>query len=234
MRGFFVFCVLLFIKLFSRCLYRYHKEFVGHKPADWARNVRILAVLNHTSLYEPLLIGFAPVRLIWDLAWHGVLPVAEKTMNRPIGQFFRHLVRHVVVVTRQRDQTWDDVLNRVDSKACVMILPEGRMKRRNGLDSNGKQMTVRGGIADILGALDNGRMLMVYSGGLHHIQAPGERVPRIFRTIKVCMEVIDIPAYRRELDPDGDRKAFKPAVVRDLERRRDANCPPNPSETTKV
>ena len=43
-------------------------------------------------------------------------------------------MRHPIVVTRQRDDTWYNVLNSVDSKAIVIILPEGRMKRANGLD----------------------------------------------------------------------------------------------------
>ena len=56
------------------------------------------------------------------------------------------------------------------------------MKRRNGLDSQGQPMTVRGGIADILEAIPSGPMLIAYSGGLHHVQAPGETLPAVFRT----------------------------------------------------
>ncbi len=118
-----------------------------------ADDTRIVAILNHTSLYEPLIAGYASTKLLWRFARHGVLPVAEKTMKRPIGLFFRFLVRHTVTVTRQRDSTWEDVLNRIDNRALVIILPEGRMKRRTGLDSKGREMTVRAGIADILEAL---------------------------------------------------------------------------------
>jgi hypothetical protein len=32
----------------------------------------------------------------------------------------------------------------------VLMAPEGRMKRADGLDAHGQPMTVRGGIADIL------------------------------------------------------------------------------------
>ncbi len=78
----------------------------------------------------------------------------------------------------------------------VMILPEGRMMRRNGLDSNGQPMTVRGGIADILDAIPDGRMLLAYSGGLHHVQAPGDGLPRLFRSIRLNLEAVDIADYR--------------------------------------
>jgi len=224
MRAIFVFIVLVVVKAFSMIFYRFRKEFVAPTPRRWWRGIRVLAVLNHTSLYEPLLIGFAPIPLVWDLARHGVLPIAEKTMKRPIGRFFANIVRHVVVVTRQRDSTWDEVLNHVDAKAVVMILPEGRMKRRNGLDSNGRPMTVRGGIADILQSLPDGKMLVVYSGGLHHVQSPGEKLPRVFKTINARMEQLDIAEYKQQLQGCDDGSSFKHAVIKDLEHRRDIHC----------
>jgi 1-acyl-sn-glycerol-3-phosphate acyltransferase len=146
-------------------------------------------------------------------------------MKRRIGLFFAFLVRHPIVVTRQRDATWEEVLNRVDSEAIVIILPEGRMKRANGLDSSGREMTVRAGIADILEALPDGRMLMVYSGGLHHIQVPGDLLPKPFKTVRVRMEMIDIAAYKNELTRDFPDLDFRKAVVADLTRRRDMYCP---------
>jgi 1-acyl-sn-glycerol-3-phosphate acyltransferase len=223
MRAFFVFSLLWALRLLSRLLYRYRLDWVGEQDPDWYKGIRVLAVLNHTSLYEPLLVGFANSSLLWSLANHGVLPIAEKTMKRPIGRFFNHLVRHVVVITRQRDHTWDEVLNHVDQKAQVIILPEGRMRRRNGLDSTGRPMTVRGGIVDILTVLEEGRMLVVYSGGLHHIQAPGERFPRLFRTIHARMELLEIADYCQQLKQGHDD--LKRAVIKDLEQRRDRYCP---------
>jgi hypothetical protein len=184
-----------------------------------------MAFLNHTSLYEPVLAGFAPYPLLWRFAWHGVLPVAEKTMRRRIGLFFRFLARNVVLVTRQRDHTWSELLNRIDRRAIVMILPEGRMMRRNGLDAAGREMTIRGGIADVLDVLEDGLMLIVYSGGLHHVQAPGELLPRPFRTIRARVELVDIAEYKRQLSGGGDLEQFKSAVIADLTRRRDSYCP---------
>jgi hypothetical protein len=108
------------------------------------------------------------------------------------------------------------VLNKVDSKAIAIILPEGRMKRADGLDSEGREMTIRGGIADILDVMPDGRMLLVYSGGLHHIQVPGELLPTPFKTLRCRMETIDIPSYKEELKLDYPDADFRGAVIADL------------------
>ena len=219
------FVILVAVKSTARIFFKLKNEWIGGEPENYALNTRIVAILNHTSLYEPLIAGYAQYRLLWKFARHGVLPVAEKTMKRPIGLFFRLMVRHPIVVTRQRDKTWYNVLNKVGSKAITIILPEGRMKRANGLDSEGREMTIRGGIADILEALPDGRMLMVYSGGLHHIQVPGELLPTPFKTLRCRMETIDIPSYKEELKRDYPELNFRRAVIEDLTRRRDEYCP---------
>ena len=225
MRSILVFLLLLALKWVSRAAFRFRGEWTGVPPdGDWSK-VRVLAILNHTSLYEPVLAGFAPTALLWRFARHGVLPVADKTIRRKIGLFFRFLARDVVVVTRQRDHTWEAVLRRIDGDAIIMILPEGRMMRKDGLDSTGRPMTIRGGIAEILAAIDDGLMLLVCSGGLHHIQAPGELVPRPLRQIRARMELVDIATYREELGGTSDPERFRTAVVADLTRRRDTQCP---------
>jgi len=221
------FALLIAVRTAARVFFKLEEEWIGGKPDNYAKGTRIIALLNHTSLYEPLIAGYAPYNLLWKFARHGVLPVAEKTMKRRIGMFFSLLVRHPIVVTRQRDRTWDDVLNRVDSRAIVIILPEGRMKRATGLDSEGREMTVRGGVADILEALPDGRILAVYSGGLHHIQVPGEFLPTPFKTVRVRMEMIDIPTYKEDLKRDYPDLKFRSAVIADLTRRRDEYCPEN-------
>ncbi len=225
MRSILVYLLLTTIKWLSRFFWRFRGEWIGVPPdGDWSK-VKVLMILNHTSLYEPILTGFAPDALLWRFARHGVLPVAEKTMQRRIGLFFRFLARHVVEVTRQRDHTWEEVLDRVGPEAIIMILPEGRMMRKDGLDSSGREMTIRGGIADILEDVDDGLMAIVYSGGLHHIQAPGELVPRPARQVRARIELVDIPAYRIDLGGAEDMTRFRRAVVDDLTRRRDALCP---------
>ena len=221
------FILLTSIMILSRIFYRHEGEWLGDIPAkDWGK-LRALVILNHTSLFEPLLAGFGNWRLFWIFARHGVLPVAEKTMRRRIGVLFRFLVRHPLVITRQRDHTWESVLNTIDDQSLVIILPEGRMKRADGLDASGRPMMIRGGIADILEPLDSGRMLMVYSGGLHHIQVPGQsRWPKLFKTVRAHFELIDIQDYKAGVlaaSSDGD---FRKALIKDLTARRDQHCPP--------
>lgn len=99
------------------------------------------------------------------------------------------------------------------------------MKRSSGLDSQGRPMTIRGGIADILQAIPSGRMLIVYSGGLHHVQAPGEKIPRLFKNVRLRLEILDIAQYRDALGEHADHSEFKSAVIADLTRRRDLYCP---------
>jgi len=225
MRSYIIFLFLLAVKLAGKLCFRVRLEWID-KPADPWSDHRILALLNHTSLFEPVLLAAAPNRLLWQVAAHGVLPVADKTVARPIvGRFFKLVAQHVVPVTRERDGTWADVLSRVhDPKALVVILPEGRMMRRTGLDAHGNRMTVRGGIADIIENVPEGRIFLVYSEGLHHVHAPGDRFPRLFQRVRIRAELLDLPSYRAALADVGDGTSFKAAVVSDLTRRRDAHC----------
>jgi len=222
-----VFCLLVLVKLVSRIFFRPRLRFAGDVPARPWRRIRIVALLNHTSLYEPIFAGGVPLEFLWRLARHGVVPAASKTIERPlVGILFRFIARHVVSISRERDHTWAEVLNRIDPDSMVVILPEGRMKRATGLDLQGNAMTVRGGIADILEVIPEGRMLIAYSGGLHHVQVPGERLPRLFQTVGMLIEVVDIADYRRLMQgAAGDSVEFKRAIVADLERRRDLYAP---------
>ncbi len=226
LRSIVVFLLLLGVRANARLFFRLREDWMPTKPKEMADDARIVAILNHTSLYEPLIAGFASTKLLWRFARHGVLPVAEKTMNRPLtGLFFKFLVRNTVTVTRQRDSTWQNVLSKIDDRVLVVILPEGRMKRRDGLDSKGRPMTVRAGIAEILEALPDGKILTVYSGGLHHIQAPGERFPRPLKPILCRFEMIDIAEFKTQVTAKFPDLKFRSAVVTELTERRDAYCP---------
>jgi hypothetical protein len=225
-RSYVVFLVLLAVKLFSRIFYRLEVQRIGEVPPEPWRHIRLTAILNHTSLYEALFTGVCPNHFLWRLARHGVVPIAEKTAKRAVvGRFYGLVAARVISITRERDETWSQVLREVDPDAMVMILPEGRMKRASGLDAQGKPMTVRGGVADILEASSDGRMLIAYSGGLHHVHTPGDRFPHLFKTIRLALEVVDIAEYRAAR-LEGGAKGFRRAVVNDLERRRDLICPP--------
>lgn len=227
MRKYFIFSFLAILRAIARLGWRREVRWLGTPPADPWRGPRVVCLLHHTSLFEWLFIAVAPSRFLWRIAAHGVIPVAAKTIERPIiGKFFSLLAAHIVSITRERDHTWREVLGRIDPDSMVLILPEGRMMRSSGLDSDGRPMTVRGGIADILESVPSGPMLIAYSGGLHHVQAPGEHLPRPFRTLRMNLEWVDIETYRRERRAEaGSEAGFKRAVVDDLERRRDRNRP---------
>lgn len=224
------FVLLATLKALSHLFFRFDWKFVGDVPEDPWDHLRVVAILNHTSLFEPIFAAIPPFRFFWNLSRHGIVPVARKTLKRPLaGSFFRFVAPHVISLTRKRDETWQELLAKVDDpQSLLIILPEGRMKRRDGLDAHGRPLTVRGGIADVLGTVDEGRLLLAYSGGLHHIQAPGDRFPRLFRTARMNLEVLDAPAYREALmkRAGGDPDTFTRLVIEDLTRRRDLHCPP--------
>ncbi len=228
MRSLIVTTLLMSLKAVTRLLYTYDVRWIdGTVTVPW-HDVRLVALLNHTSLYEPLYAGGVPGAFLRRLAGHGVLPIADKTIRRPlVGSLFRSLARHVVVITRKRDQTWSSVLDRIDDpEAMFLILPEGRMMRRDGLDVRGQPLSIRAGIVELIGAIPYGRMILAVSGGLHHVQAPGELVPRLFRKLKLNLELLDIESYRQQLGFSGGWRQFHKRVVADLERRRNLHWPP--------
>src|SRR6202140_1665910 len=204
-----VFTTLLTLKYLSRIFYRPDVAWVGEVlPKPW-HNIRLVAFLNHTSLFEPVFLTCVPNHFVWRLAAHGVVPAAEKTTGRPlVGMIFKFVAHHVVAISRERDHTWFQLLNSIDPQSMVIILPEGRMKRANGLDLNGNPMSVRGGIADILLAVKDGRMLLAYSGGLHHVQVPGH-IPNVFKTVRMRPRVVDIAKYIEEQRAKGGPEQFK-------------------------
>ena len=216
--------LLLVLKYLSKIFYRHDFGWVGEVPPHPWKHIRLVAFLNHTSLFEPVFLGGVPNSFVWRIAAHGVVPAADKTTGRPlVGLIFKFVAHHVIAITRERDHTWFRVLNKIDPHSMVIILPEGRMKRANGLDLHGNPMNVRGGIADILLAMHEGRMLCAYSGGLHHVQVPGH-VPRAFKTVHMRLEDVDIARYIDEMMAAGGPDQFKRNVMRDLDRRRDTYC----------
>ena len=230
MRYLIPYALLLLLKGISNLFWPKRVSWVGEThPGDRWEGIRLVAILNHTSLFEWIFAGIPPNRFLRQIARHGVVPIAEKTARRKwVGGFYRAVAAHVVPISRQRDHTWRTVIEKVDDpKAMLLILPEGRMMRRDGLDHEGKPMTMRGGIADILGLVPDGYMLLAYSGGLHHVQAPGETLPRLFRTVRMSFERVDLRAYREALMAGGE-EGFRSRVKADLEARRDRYCPATP------
>ncbi len=228
MRHHLIYLVLLLLKAYSRLFYKQQTEWVQPiGDEDPWRPFRLVIVLNHTSLFEWLYAGTVPNSFLRRLADQAVVPVADKTLSRPIvGRFFRLIIPNCVPITREADHTWQSVLGQIDSESMLIIFPEGRMKRADGLDKHGRPMSARGGIADILLRHKGGPMMIAYSGGMHHIQVPGERLPRLFKTLRIRYEALDIDEYRQGIGLDLKPIEFKRAVRRDLDRRRDLHCGP--------
>lgn len=213
------------IKAMSLAFYRTEARWLTPKDQIEWEKLRLVVALNHTSLFEPLFISAIPNYRLWRAIRRVVVPIADVTMKRPlVGALFRLLVPNAIAITRKRDETWEAFVTRAhDPNSLMFIFPEGRMKRLDGLDKHGKPMTVKGGVADLLAELDGGKMLIAYSGGLHHVQAPGQALPRVFKRICVGFEQIDINQYKALL-AGHDHSEFRQKVIDDLQSRMAQNC----------
>jgi hypothetical protein len=227
MRTISTFLLLLAWKIAGLLFFRFDVEWVDRGPGDPWTGLRIIAILNHTSLFEGIYLAVVPVRVLWELANHAVVPIASKTMDRRgAGLAFRFAGRRVISISRRRDLSWEEVLRHCcGPKAITVIFPEGRMLRRTGLDSEGKPMTIRGGVAELITAVDSGRMLLAYSGGLHHVAPPGQRIPRIFKRVALRLEVVELAAYRTSMGTPAHGTAFRRHVIEDLTWRRNTYSP---------
>ncbi len=215
------FTALSIIKLFARTFYRVENKWLHKQDGEddpWA-DVKLIALLNHTSLFEPLFLGAVPWRVLWRIAGHIVSPGADVTMSRPVaGWFLKFIIPKMVPISRERDDTWGYFLDAIEPESVVAIAPEGRMKRANGLDKRGKPMTVRGGVADILEMLPGGEMVIIYSAGLHHVQIPGQGLPKLFKRIQMQCEKINIQEYVKQMREVAGT-TYKKAVINDMEAR---------------
>lgn len=220
------FLALASIKLFARTFYRVENTWLNSNPGEdpW-KGMRLIVFLNHTSLFEPLLLGAAPWRMLWQMAGRIIAPGADVTMNRPIaGKLLKYIAPKMIPISRERDETWTQFMDAIEPESVVIIAPEGRMMRENGLDKHGNPMSVRGGVADILELLETGEMVIVYSGGLHHVQKPGQGLPKLFKRIRLQCEKINISKYiaRMKLNTES---SFSKSVKHDLENRMKRNVP---------
>jgi hypothetical protein len=217
------FCFLAALRQLSRLFCSHKSEWVGEKPAAPFKNVRLAALLNHTSLFEFAQSGSFPLEFVREISERALLPGADTTMDRPlVGRFFKWMVPKSVTLTRRKDSSWENFLSAIHPDTIVLLFPEGRMRRRGGFDKHGRPLTVRGGIADVLERIDDGDFLIVYSEGLHHVHAPGDRFPTLFQEVRCRFEQVPIRRYKEMLGaghPDFARK-----VMHDLEKRRDEHC----------
>ena len=219
------FFLLSLVKVFSHLFYRGEFKWITPIPERPWDNTRLMVFLNHTSLYEPLFVQQLSFSFIWNIITRGNVPGADITLNRPIvGRFWKLMIPNISSITRKRDDSWTHYLNSIRPDSIIMIAPEGRMKRPNGLDKFGKPMSVKGGVADILESLNEGAMILCLSGGLHHVQAPGQFMPRLFKTIKMNLAYYDIKEYKSQFNHLSPRER-KMKITSDLQYHLDHNCP---------
>lgn len=219
---------MLLVKVLSRLFYQFRIQWLSEHQFEAFDEVKLIVFLNHTSLYELLFLGCVPNPVLWRLSQKLVAPGADTTLSRPVvGRFYKLIAPGLVPISRKRDATWHEFMGKVKSDNIVVILPEGRMKRATGLDKDGNTMTSRGGVADILEHLNTGKILFLYSGGLHHIQSPGQRFPKLFKTISANIEIQDLSQYKELIQTKGAEldKTFKSLVIEDLDSRKHCKSP---------
>lgn len=215
---------LLSIKYISKLFYTYE---IGWPKTtiQWSK-IKLIIFLNHTSLYEFLYLGFLPNHFLRKLSKRMVAPAADKTLNRPlVGFFFKLFSPGMISITRKRDDSWVNFLESIYEDSIILIAPEGRMKRKNGLDLDGNKLTVKPGVVDILSGLKNGDMIFAYSGGLHHVQIPDEGLPKLFKKLKLNLEQFDIESYKSMFNETVGSDIWKKKVLDDMQWRLENKVP---------
>ncbi len=216
----FVFLVLASLKTLGHLFYTFSISYDKQHTIDW-RKIKLIAFINHTSLFDLLLVCVFPYSFLWEAAERTMTPIAEKTLKRPfVGLIFKNLNAKQFSVSQKRDSSWDSFLNAIDHQSIVALFPEGRMARKNGLDKHGNPMTIKSGIVDILQKQNDGCMLLVHSQGMHHIQSPGQQIPRIFQKITIALETLTIESYKQQHDKKSFQD-FSKSIIADLSKRKD-------------
>jgi 1-acyl-sn-glycerol-3-phosphate acyltransferase len=224
MRRIFAFFILSSIKTLVRIFYTAHFTWSPKKEEIDFNRVRLMVLLNHTSLYEPLFLSELPYAFLWQIADKIYLPIADVTLKRPIvGFFFRLMLPRVFPITRKSDDSWQNYLNSIREEDLMIIAAEGRMKRPNGLDKQGKKMSIRAGVADIIDRLGAGTILICHSGGLHHIQKPGQMIPKVFQPIRMHVTEVDISQYRKRFSENSRERKIQ--IVADFQTRLETETP---------
>lgn len=230
----FNFIFLATAKIISQIFYWFDRQWVHPSTKEDWKNIRMGIFLNHTSLMEFIFVGAGTWGFLWQAAGRLAIPAADTTMQRPIiGPLISLFSPKIVPISRKRDETWEEFKSGIDDQDMVFILPEGRMMRGTGLDKNGKPMSVKAGVADLLKLLGNGGLVIAYSGGLHHIQIPDTGMPKLFKTARIRLERLEIEDYIREIE-NQEGEDFKAKVIADLEARMKKYCPIVGNSTSKV
>lgn len=225
MKSWISYFILLSTKYLTKLFYKYQIGWPKER-IKWDE-IKLIILLNYTSLFEFLYVGVMPNSFLHKLSKRMVAPAADKTMNRPIvGLFFKLFNPGIMSITRKRDETWTDFLDSIYDDSVILIVPEGRMKRADGMDVSGNKMNVRSGILDILMGLQHGKIAFAYSGGLHHVQIPDKSLfPNLFKTLKMNLEVLDIDAYKTQFSAIIGSERWKENILNDLQFRLENKTP---------
>lgn len=214
------------LKILGYVFYPSKLNWVGQKPNDW-NDVSLILILNHTSLFEFVYGVTLPFPFLKALSGRLVIPVADKTLNKPLSGFImKNLAPKTIKLTRKRDDSWQDFLDQIESHNICIFMPEGQMKRQNGLDKNGNPMKVKTGVFELMQKYRGQNMVFLYSHGLHHIMAPGDKFPRIFKNVTADIEMFSVDSYLAKFENSSESEAAK-LVAEDLQTRRDQYCPKN-------
>lgn len=219
------FLVLCWVKFSRYWCYPTKLHWISPPPDKNWQDVRLILILNHTSLVEFVYATVMPTPFLWQMSQRLVFPVADSSLQKPEGKMLRLFAPRVASLSRKRDDTWQDFVGQLESDSILIFMPEGRMKRLNGLDKNGEPMTVKSGICDLLPKFTGENMIIAYSGGLHQVMAPGQVFPRPFRKLAVNLESVNVDDYLAGFAHIEDEKQRRDAICRDLEQRRDQHCP---------
>lgn len=221
------------LRFFILCLVKFSRYWCYPTTAKWVsppadkdwQDVRLILILNHTSLVEFVYATAMPTKFLWQMAQRLIFPVADISLKKPQGKMLKMFAPRIASLSRKRDETWQRFLDQLATDSILIFMPEGRMKRLNGLDKEAQPMTVRSGICDLLPQFSGGNMILAYSGGLHHVMAPGQSFPRPFRKLAVNLESVNVDEYLAHFADIEDEKQRREAICRDLELRRDQHCP---------
>lgn len=209
------------LKLAGYAFYPSKLKWVGKKPDSWD-DISLILILNHTSLFEFVYGVTLPFDFLKQLSSRLVIPVADKTLDKPVSGFIlKNLAPKTIKLTRKRDDSWQDFLNQIDNDNICIFMPEGQMKRKNGLDKNGNPMKVKTGVYELMQKYRGRNMVFVYSHGLHHVLAPGDKVPKIFKKIEAGIEMLSVDDYLANYEDKDDAAKL---VAEDLQARRDKYC----------
>ena len=212
------FMFLSALKISGYALYPSRLNWLSEEPDSWD-DISLILILNHTSLFEFVYGVTLPFGFLNQISKRLIIPVAESTLKKPLGGLvFNQLAPKTIALSRKRDESWSEFLNQISREDICIFMPEGRMRRADGLDKHGKTLHVKSGVYELLNKFRGRKMLLVYSGGLHHVLAPGQVVPRVFRHVKAGIECLSVDEYLGSFEASD--QPWKD-IAGDLDFRRD-------------